>query len=126
MFSPAAAELNAGPTRARWRRAPGRIEVRLRAAPRRLRHSNVFARRRAATALGPPGPRMRAFDDGEWDAADLRARYVKGFTAWERAGYKPIRVPTRLRTVSGARAPVDVNGTQWLLALARVEPVGAP
>jgi hypothetical protein len=64
------------------------------------------------------------FAGGEWQAADLRARYAPGFTKWERDGYKPVRVPTRLRTVPGARVPVNVNGAPWLLALARVEPIG--
>lgn len=64
------------------------------------------------------------FDGGQWDAADLRVRYVRGFTTWERDGYKPVRVPERLRTLDGPRIPLDVNGEPWLLALARVEPVG--
>ncbi|MCA1701313.1 MAG: hypothetical protein LC790_21410, partial [Actinobacteria bacterium] len=54
------------------------------------------------------------FDGGQWDAADLRARYVRGFTTWERDGYKPLRVPDRLRTLRGPRIPVDVNGEPWL------------
>lgn len=64
------------------------------------------------------------FDDGQWDAADLRARYVRGFTTWERDGYKPLRVPDQLETLRGPRFPVDVNGEPWLLALARVAPLG--
>lgn len=34
------------------------------------------------------------FDGGNWDAADLRARYVRGFTSWERDGYKPCACPS--------------------------------
>ena len=64
------------------------------------------------------------FGGGEWDAADLRARYVRGFTTWERDGYKPQLVPDRIRTIAGARLELDVNSTPWALAIAQVEPVG--
>ncbi len=76
------------------------------------------------TLWDAPARGCELFDDGHWDTADLRARYVRGFTKWERDGYKPLRVPDQLRTIRGPRIPVNVNGEPWMLALARVEPAG--
>jgi hypothetical protein len=64
------------------------------------------------------------FLDGEWNMADVRERYAKGFAAWEREGYMPLRVPEALATFDIGRTEFTIAGNPWVLGVARVEPVG--
>lgn len=65
------------------------------------------------------------FTDDDWKSADIRQHYTKGFTKWERDGYKPVRVPERFRTIAVQPAvPFSVNGAPWRLAVCRIEPLG--
>jgi hypothetical protein len=64
------------------------------------------------------------FLGGEWNMADLRERYANGFTAWERAGYMPLRVPETFATFDIGRTEFTIAGNPWVLGVARVEPVG--
>lgn len=67
---------------------------------------------------------IELFGDDEWDMADIRARYAAGFRKWERDGYKPDYVFRRLRTVEVCRTgPFAVGRKDWLIGIARVEPV---
>jgi hypothetical protein len=61
---------------------------------------------------------------GEWDMADIRARYVAGFRRWERDGYKPLYVYRRFRTSPVTRTEFAVAGVPWTLGVARVDPAG--
>jgi hypothetical protein len=62
--------------------------------------------------------------DGEWDMADVRARYAAGFRTWERDGYKPAYVFRRLRTVGISRTTsFRIGRKQWLLGISRVEAI---
>jgi len=62
--------------------------------------------------------------DAEWEMADVRARYASHFTKFEKDGYKPVRVPERLRTVAVGATGFTVADRPWRLGVARVEPVG--
>ncbi len=64
------------------------------------------------------------FFGGEWKMADVRERYAKSFTAWERDGYLPLRVPETLATFDIGRTKFTIAGKPWVLGVARVEPVG--
>lgn len=72
----------------------------------------------------PPGIGIELLFDGEWDMADIRARYAAGFRVWERDGYKPEYVFRRLRTCEVSRStPFRIGSEQWLLGVSRVEPM---
>jgi hypothetical protein len=76
------------------------------------------------TLWDPPGVGLELLCDGEWDLADVRARYAAGFRTWERDGYKPDYVYRRARTVAVSRStPFRVGHKQWQLGISRVEPV---
>lgn len=74
----------------------------------------------SATALG-----VELLFDGDWDMADIRARYAAGFRIWERDGYRPQYVYRRLRTSAVTRTEFRIANVPWVLGVARVEPVDA-
>lgn len=61
---------------------------------------------------------------GEWDMTDLRERYIKGFRAWEKDGYKPDWVFRRCATRELHRADFECRREPWRLVVAAVEPRG--
>jgi hypothetical protein len=66
------------------------------------------------------------FNDDEFDAVDLRTRYVSWFGHYERKDKQwPIRVPARVRSTRLADAEFTVSGQPWMLAVARIEPADA-
>jgi hypothetical protein len=66
---------------------------------------------------------LELLDDAEWDVADIRRRYAKGFRKWEIDGYKPLQVPSRVTTSLVARSEFLIAGKLWVLGIARVEPL---
>lgn len=77
-----------------------------------------------ATKWDPPGVGIELLFDGEWDMADIRARYAAGFRKWEGDGYEPNYVFRRLRTFEVSRTePFAIAGTDWVIGVSRVEPV---
>lgn len=66
---------------------------------------------------------LELFDDGNWDTADVRRRYARGFTRWEKDGYKPVRLPAAFTTSAVSRAEFPIAGNSWMLGVARVEPL---
>lgn len=61
---------------------------------------------------------------GDWNTAALRDPYAAGWRRWERDGYKPVRLPDRIRTEAVSDTEFAIAGRPWRLGVARVEPVG--
>lgn len=68
-----------------------------------------------------PGVGIEVLFDGEWD---IRTRYAAGFRKWEGDGYEPDYVFRRLRSFEVSRTePFAIAGRDWVIGIARVEPV---
>lgn len=67
---------------------------------------------------------VELFNGGMWEMADVRQRYAAGFRTWEADGYKPVRVPAALVTEPVGQTDFLIAGKPWVLAVARVDPVG--